>query len=155
MNPFHIFEDVKEIQYLSQWYLEKNGENPEKLPLFCWSFLLRSLTPRIYPVTLWGSPASACESLSQAIFCRPSYILIVRWKPHTNLSLTAGRLSYDVNPERKELSVSVSDMLEDHNYHLRLCRKDFICLGTGASSLVSSYIYWTLKNRMSALVVKY
>ncbi|XP_056224126.1 putative interleukin-17 receptor E-like [Seriola aureovittata] len=47
-----------------------------------------------------------------------------------------GRLSYDVNPERKELSVSVSDMLEDHSYHLRLCYKGFICFGTGASTLI-------------------
>lgn len=47
-----------------------------------------------------------------------------------------GRLSYDVDPERKELSVSVSDMLEDHDYHLRLCHKDFICIGTGANTLI-------------------
>ncbi|XP_071358359.1 interleukin-17 receptor E-like protein [Trachinotus anak] len=47
-----------------------------------------------------------------------------------------GRLSYDVNPQKKELSVSVSDMLEDHNYHLRLCYKGFICYGTGASTLI-------------------
>ncbi|TKS90966.1 putative interleukin-17 receptor E-like [Collichthys lucidus] len=48
----------------------------------------------------------------------------------------AGRLSYDVNSERKELNVSVSDMLEDHNYHLRLCLKHFICAGTGANKLI-------------------
>ncbi|XP_034528976.1 putative interleukin-17 receptor E-like isoform X1 [Notolabrus celidotus] len=47
-----------------------------------------------------------------------------------------GRLSYNVNPQRKELSVSVSDMLEDHNYHLRLCKKDFICTDTGAYALI-------------------
>ncbi|XP_078137494.1 interleukin-17 receptor E-like protein isoform X2 [Sander vitreus] len=47
-----------------------------------------------------------------------------------------GRLSYDVNPERKELSVSVSNMLEDHDYLLRLCHKDFICVGTGAITLI-------------------
>ncbi|CAN9508282.1 unnamed protein product [Ophioblennius macclurei] len=47
-----------------------------------------------------------------------------------------GRLSYTVNPEKKELSVSVTEMLEDHNYILRLCRKDFICSGTGASALI-------------------
>lgn len=47
-----------------------------------------------------------------------------------------GRLSYDVNPQRKELTVSVTDMLEDQNYLLRLCRKDFICTGTGAYSLI-------------------
>uniref|UniRef100_A0A3Q3LEC7 Interleukin 17 receptor E-like n=1 Tax=Mastacembelus armatus TaxID=205130 RepID=A0A3Q3LEC7_9TELE len=47
-----------------------------------------------------------------------------------------GRLSYNINPERKELSVNVSDMLEDQNYHIRLCYKDFICIGTGASKLI-------------------
>ncbi|XP_047431405.1 putative interleukin-17 receptor E-like [Mugil cephalus] len=47
-----------------------------------------------------------------------------------------GRLSYDVDPERKELRVNVSDMLEDHNYHLRLCHRDYICVGTGASTLI-------------------
>lgn len=47
-----------------------------------------------------------------------------------------GRLSYDVDPQRKELTVSVSDMLEDYNYHLRLCKKDFICAGTTAHTLI-------------------
>lgn len=60
------------------------------------------------------------------------------------LSFSAGRLSYQVDKERKELRVSVSDMLEDHNYHLRLCHKDFICVGTGASTLVSPLAYWKL-----------
>uniref|UniRef100_A0A3Q3W4D0 Interleukin-17 receptor C/E N-terminal domain-containing protein n=1 Tax=Mola mola TaxID=94237 RepID=A0A3Q3W4D0_MOLML len=53
-----------------------------------------------------------------------------------NLKNSAGRLSYDVNPQRQELNVSVSDMLQDHNYHLRLCHKDFICTGTGARTLI-------------------
>lgn len=47
-----------------------------------------------------------------------------------------GRLSYDLNQEKKELSVRVSDMLEGYDYHLRLCRKDFICMGTGAKTLI-------------------
>ncbi|XP_030295872.1 putative interleukin-17 receptor E-like [Sparus aurata] len=48
-----------------------------------------------------------------------------------------GRLSYDVNPQKRELSVRVSDMLEDYSYHLRLCRrKDFICAGTGVNKLI-------------------
>ncbi|KAF0029585.1 hypothetical protein F2P81_018690 [Scophthalmus maximus] len=47
-----------------------------------------------------------------------------------------GRLSYDVNPEKRELSVSVSEMLDDHNYHLRLCYKDFICSGAGPNALI-------------------
>uniref|UniRef100_A0A3Q4N9I3 Interleukin-17 receptor C/E N-terminal domain-containing protein n=1 Tax=Neolamprologus brichardi TaxID=32507 RepID=A0A3Q4N9I3_NEOBR len=55
---------------------------------------------------------------------------------HTPGRITSGRLSYKVNPDKKELSVNVSDMLNDHNYHLRLCRKDFICSGTGAYTLI-------------------
>ncbi|XP_045927724.1 putative interleukin-17 receptor E-like [Micropterus dolomieu] len=47
-----------------------------------------------------------------------------------------GRLSYDVIPQRRELRVSVSDMLENYNYHLRLCRKDFICIDTGVNKLI-------------------
>ncbi|KAM4614606.1 interleukin-17 receptor E-like protein [Polymixia lowei] len=47
-----------------------------------------------------------------------------------------GRLSYDVNPEKKELIVNVSDMLEDKDYHLRLCHKGYICRGTGSSALI-------------------
>ncbi|XP_034019714.1 putative interleukin-17 receptor E-like [Thalassophryne amazonica] len=47
-----------------------------------------------------------------------------------------GRLSYDVNPEMKTLSVSVSDMLEDEDYHVRLCHKHFICMGTGVHTLI-------------------
>ncbi|KAF7655080.1 hypothetical protein LDENG_00061040 [Lucifuga dentata] len=47
-----------------------------------------------------------------------------------------GQLSYSVNQERKELSVSVSDMLEDKDYYLRLCHKDFICMGAGAHKLI-------------------
>ncbi|XP_056133839.1 interleukin-17 receptor E-like [Lampris incognitus] len=47
-----------------------------------------------------------------------------------------GRLQYLVNPEKKEVVVSVSDMLEDEDYRLRLCHKDFICAGTGASALI-------------------
>lgn len=47
-----------------------------------------------------------------------------------------GRLSYDLNQEKKQLSVQVSNMLEDYDYHLRLCRRDFICMGTGASTLI-------------------
>ncbi|KAG7240670.1 hypothetical protein INR49_026559, partial [Caranx melampygus] len=47
-----------------------------------------------------------------------------------------GRLSYNVNPEKKEVSVNVSDMLEDHNYYVRLCHKGFICYGTGEMTLI-------------------
>lgn len=55
------------------------------------------------------------------------------------MSLSAGRLSYDVDPQKRELSVRVTDMLEDYSYYLRLCRrKDFICAGTGVNKLVSA-----------------
>lgn len=47
-----------------------------------------------------------------------------------------GKLSYTVNPHKKELNISVSDMLEDYDYHVRLCRKDFICARTGAHTLI-------------------
>ncbi|KAM6895693.1 interleukin-17 receptor E-like protein [Xenentodon cancila] len=47
-----------------------------------------------------------------------------------------GRLSYDVNADKKELKIGVSDMLEDQDYHLRLCHKDFICVGTGAYTMI-------------------
>ncbi|XP_061570346.1 putative interleukin-17 receptor E-like [Cololabis saira] len=47
-----------------------------------------------------------------------------------------GRLSYDVNPNKNELKISVSDMLEEYDYHLRLCYKDFICIGTGAYTMM-------------------
>ncbi|XP_054911627.1 putative interleukin-17 receptor E-like [Poeciliopsis prolifica] len=47
-----------------------------------------------------------------------------------------GKLSYTASPEKKELAVSVSDMLQGYNYNLRLCLKDFICSGTGASTVI-------------------
>ncbi|KAM3587341.1 uncharacterized protein V6R79_002591 [Siganus canaliculatus] len=47
-----------------------------------------------------------------------------------------GRLSYEDSKQKKELSIHVSDMLENQDYHLRLCRKDFICVGTGAHTLI-------------------
>lgn len=47
-----------------------------------------------------------------------------------------GRLSYRLKPDTKELSVTVSDMLEDRDYILRLCRKDFVCSGSGAITTI-------------------
>ncbi|XP_062238783.1 putative interleukin-17 receptor E-like [Platichthys flesus] len=47
-----------------------------------------------------------------------------------------GRLSYNVSLVKKELSVSVSEMMEDHKYNLRLCHKDFLCSGTGTHLLI-------------------
>lgn len=68
---------------------------------------------------------------------------------NSSISLSAGRLSYDVNPQKNELRVNVSDMLEDHNYNLRLCHHDFICTGTGTSTLVS---FFTVLQNSSVLV---
>jgi hypothetical protein len=60
--------------------------------------------------------------------------------------MTAGRLAYTVDSDRKELAVSVSDMLEDKDYHLRLChRKDYTCRDTGANALVRFQEMETLK----------
>lgn len=67
------------------------------------------------------------------VFAKPSKESLT----HQRICVSAGRLSYDVNTETKEVAVSVSDMLQGHDYHLRLCRKDFICTGTGAKALVS------------------
>uniref|UniRef100_A0A4W4HAE2 Interleukin-17 receptor C/E N-terminal domain-containing protein n=1 Tax=Electrophorus electricus TaxID=8005 RepID=A0A4W4HAE2_ELEEL len=47
-----------------------------------------------------------------------------------------GRIHYEVDVERKELAVSVSEMLEDRDYHLRLCHKGFLCTGTGEHVLL-------------------
>uniref|UniRef100_A0A3Q2CB49 Interleukin 17 receptor E like n=1 Tax=Cyprinodon variegatus TaxID=28743 RepID=A0A3Q2CB49_CYPVA len=47
-----------------------------------------------------------------------------------------GTLSYVLSPEKKELTISVTDMLADHDYNLRLCHKDFICIGTGVYTQV-------------------
>ncbi|KAG7496921.1 hypothetical protein JOB18_027699 [Solea senegalensis] len=60
-----------------------------------------------------------------------------------------GTLLYDVNPERKELRISVADMLEDHSYHLRLCYKDFLCIGTEAKALI------TKENPVKSAVLPY
>ncbi|XP_036375549.1 interleukin-17 receptor E-like [Megalops cyprinoides] len=47
-----------------------------------------------------------------------------------------GKIAYSVDPERRELSVSVTDMLEDRDYHLRLCHRWHTCTGTGAYTLI-------------------
>ncbi|CAB1347391.1 unnamed protein product [Coregonus sp. 'balchen'] len=57
----------------------------------------------------------------------------------------AGRLAYTVDSDRKELAVSVSDMLEDEDYHLRLChRKAYTCRDTGANTLIVSALLLTV-----------
>lgn len=48
-----------------------------------------------------------------------------------------GKLSYKVNPERKYLTVNVTEMRQGHNYNLRLClAKGFICAGTGPLQVI-------------------
>ncbi|KAJ8006856.1 hypothetical protein DPEC_G00111560 [Dallia pectoralis] len=48
-----------------------------------------------------------------------------------------GRLAYTVNSERKELDVSVSEMLEDQDYQLRLCQKGpYTCRDTGSKTMI-------------------
>lgn len=51
-----------------------------------------------------------------------------------------------MDPQKKQLSVRVTDMREGHDYHLRLCRRDFICIGMGAKTLVRcSQAYFRLE----------
>lgn len=71
--------------------------------------------------------------------CSPTFVPTTETKTLT-LVLLAGRLSYDTNLQKKEISVWVTGMREEYDYHLRLCRKDFICTGTGAKTLVSDFL---------------
>ncbi|KAM9772654.1 putative interleukin-17 receptor E-like isoform X1 [Syngnathus typhle] len=49
---------------------------------------------------------------------------------------STGQLWHDVDLDRKEVRVGVSEALQGHDYHVRLCRKDFICVGTGANAMI-------------------
>ncbi|XP_063073933.1 interleukin-17 receptor E-like protein isoform X2 [Engraulis encrasicolus] len=51
-------------------------------------------------------------------------------------SVPAGKIAYQLDSERKELSVSVTDMLEDADYNLRLCHKGYICRGIDTQTLI-------------------
>ncbi|KAF7694044.1 putative interleukin-17 receptor E-like [Silurus meridionalis] len=62
---------------------------------------------------------------------------------------TTGKIDYEVDLERKELHISVSDMLEDRDYHVRLCHKDYICAGTGAHVLLKK------ENPVKNITLKY
>ncbi|KAI5617810.1 putative interleukin-17 receptor E-like, partial [Silurus asotus] len=70
------------------------------------------------------------------------YITLQTWPQFCNVAhsrayhVPAGKIDYEVDLERKELHISVSDMLEDRDYHVRLCHKDYICAGTGAHVLL-------------------
>ncbi|XP_031438619.1 uncharacterized protein il17rel [Clupea harengus] len=48
----------------------------------------------------------------------------------------AGKITYQLDSDRRELSVSVTDMLENTDYNLRLCHKGYLCRGTGAYELL-------------------
>ncbi|KAB5542211.1 hypothetical protein PHYPO_G00088880 [Pangasianodon hypophthalmus] len=76
-------------------------------------------------------------------FCDVAYSRAYRVPDCSNKDLqgnipecTTGRIDYEVDLERKEVHISVSDMLEDKDYHVRLCHKDYICAGTGAHVLI-------------------
>ncbi|KAL7827894.1 hypothetical protein AOLI_G00310460 [Acnodon oligacanthus] len=60
-----------------------------------------------------------------------------------------GKIQYDVDTEKKELSVRVSDMLEDKDYQLRLCHKGFICTGTGVQAVLKK------ENPVKKVTLKY
>ncbi|XP_077356114.1 interleukin-17 receptor E-like protein [Festucalex cinctus] len=47
-----------------------------------------------------------------------------------------GRIWPEVNLDRKEVRVNVSDALRGQDYQVRLCHKDFICTSTGAHALI-------------------
>ncbi|KAM8884435.1 interleukin-17 receptor E-like protein [Synchiropus picturatus] len=47
-----------------------------------------------------------------------------------------GQLSYKDDPQKKELSVVVSESLDDKNYNLRLCKKSTICFDAGAKVVI-------------------
>ncbi|XP_064198802.1 interleukin-17 receptor E-like protein isoform X1 [Anguilla rostrata] len=51
-------------------------------------------------------------------------------------SCITGKIAYAVDMDRREISVRVSDMLEDRNYHLRLCHRWDICSETEAYTLL-------------------
>ncbi|XP_066525732.1 interleukin-17 receptor E-like protein [Hoplias malabaricus] len=60
-----------------------------------------------------------------------------------------GKIQYDVDLEKKELTVTVSEMLEDKDYQLRLCHKGYICIGTGAQALLKK------ENPLKNVTLKY
>ncbi|XP_027006936.2 putative interleukin-17 receptor E-like [Tachysurus fulvidraco] len=62
---------------------------------------------------------------------------------------TTGKINYEVDLERKEVHISVSDMLEDRDYHVRLCHKNYICTGTGAHVLLKK------ENPLKNVTLKY
>ncbi|XP_061108835.1 putative interleukin-17 receptor E-like isoform X1 [Conger conger] len=51
-------------------------------------------------------------------------------------SCITGKIAYAVDMDKQEISVGVSDILEDRSYHLRLCRRWDICSGTEAYTLL-------------------
>ncbi|XP_048465909.1 putative interleukin-17 receptor E-like [Rhincodon typus] len=48
----------------------------------------------------------------------------------------AGKLDYVIDKKQKTLSVQVSNFVEDHAYHVRLCHKWFTCEDLGISALI-------------------
>nr|XP_033815204.1 putative interleukin-17 receptor E-like [Geotrypetes seraphini] len=50
----------------------------------------------------------------------------------------AGKLDYKMDKVKKAISIHVSDFLEDHDYHVRLCHKWFSCDDIGSHALIKA-----------------
>ena len=61
--------------------------------------------------------------------------LFLTWVCNLYVTVVAGKITYQLDSDRRELSVSVTDMLENTDYNLRLCHKGYLCRGTGAYSM--------------------
>ncbi|PIO38754.1 hypothetical protein AB205_0122590 [Aquarana catesbeiana] len=48
----------------------------------------------------------------------------------------AGKLDYMVNKENKIITVNVSNILQDYDYNVRLCKKHFVCHDIGAHAVI-------------------
>ncbi|XP_072257718.1 interleukin-17 receptor E-like protein isoform X2 [Pyxicephalus adspersus] len=51
-------------------------------------------------------------------------------------SCLSGKLDYRVNLENKFITVHVSNILEDYDYNVRLCKKHFVCHDIGAHAVI-------------------
>ncbi|KAG8577385.1 hypothetical protein GDO81_010156 [Engystomops pustulosus] len=52
------------------------------------------------------------------------------------LPCLTGKLQYEINEEKKNIIVSVSNIPEEYDYNVRLCLKRFSCHDTGAHALI-------------------
>ncbi|XP_073475833.1 interleukin-17 receptor E-like protein isoform X1 [Aquarana catesbeiana] len=51
-------------------------------------------------------------------------------------SCLTGKLDYMVNKENKIITVNVSNILQDYDYNVRLCKKHFVCHDIGAHAVI-------------------